>query len=227
MEKIKNSIASLFVKAGISADFLTYLGLAAALMSGIMITQGIFFCAGIILIISGFLDLMDGAVARLSKKVKPFGGILDSSLDRYGDGFVITGLFFYFARHGKDLHAALAASALLGSFLISYVRARAECVIQKCKIGFWERGERVVYLAMGLLFDNIVLVLWILAVATHWTALSRLYYAKKESENPGYWERKKDPVLDFLLPGKGRHHWAYYIKIMSLLLAVLLIRIPT
>ena len=225
MEKIKNSIAALFYKAGVSANFLTYLGLSAAFTAGVLIAKGIFFWAGVVLVFSGFLDLMDGAVARLSKKAEPFGAILDSSLDRYGDGFVFAGLFFYFSSHGKDLYAALSVSAWLGSFLISYVRARAECVIPKCRVGFWERGERIVYLSLGLLFHNLAVVLWLLAVATHGTALSRLVYAKKESETPGYWERPKNPVLELLFTRQGRRHWAYLVKITALFLAVLLIRI--
>ena len=225
MEKLKNSVASVFVKAGISANFLTFLGFLTAFYSGILIYAGTFFWAGIVLLISGLLDLMDGAVARASKKSKPFGGILDSSLDRYGDGFVSAGLFLYFSGHGQKLYAVLAVSALLGSFSVSYVRARAECVIPKCRVGFWERGERIVYLALGLLLQNSEWVLWVLAIATHWTALSRLYYAKKESEEAGYWERRQSPLLDFIFPRKGRAHWSYYVKIMALFLAVLLIRI--
>ena len=225
MEKIKNYFAAIFFKAGISANFLTYLGLFFALLSGVLIYKGIFFWAGAVLLFSGFLDLMDGAVARLSKKAVPFGGILDSSLDRYGDGFVFAGLLFYCMRHGKELYAALSASAFLGSFLISYVRARAECVIPTCRVGFWERGERIAYLSLGLLFNNIAWVLWVLAFLTHYTVLCRLYFAKKETEKTGYWGQNKSLVWDFLFSKRGRTHWEYYVKITVLFLAVFLIRI--
>lgn len=226
MEKIKNSIASLFVKAGISANCLTYLGLICAFGSGLMIYQGQFFLGGGVLLLSGFFDLMDGAVARQSKKATVFGGILDSSLDRYGDGFVLIGVILFYARQSNTLYALLAASAVLGSFLISYVRARAECAVTKCKVGFWERGERIVYLATGLILNNLGLVLSVLAVFTHWTFFSRLYFSKKEAECEDYWERQNTPVLSLLFPRQGRAHWAYFIKIFVLLLAVFLIRLP-
>ncbi len=226
MEKIKNSVAKIFFKAGISANFLTILGLLFAFVSGIFIYKGMFYWAGTALLLSGFFDLMDGAVARLSKTVDPFGGILDSSLDRYGDGFIFAGLFFFCVRHGNMVYALLAVSAWLGSFLISYVRARAECVIPNCRVGFWERGERVVYVALGLLLNNIALVLWVLAIATHGTALLRLIYSKKETEKPGHWERHQTPVLDLIFQRQGRSSGAYFLKISGLFLAVLLIRIP-
>ena len=151
MEKLKNAIASIFFKLGFSANALTLFGLGFAAASGFLVYKGMFFCAGASLLLSGFLDLMDGAVARLSKTANVFGGILDSSLDRYGDGFVFAGLFFFCARHGNTWAALLSVSAWLGSFLISYVRARAECEIPKCRVGFWERGERIAYIALGFL----------------------------------------------------------------------------
>ena len=225
MEKIKNSIALIFSKAGIRANFLTALGLLSAFISGVFIYQGMFFWAGASLLLSGFLDLMDGAVARISKTTNAFGGILDSSLDRYGDGFVFAGLFLFCARYDNKLYALLAVSAWLGTFLISYVRARAECIIPKCRVGFWERGERIIYIALGLLLNNVGLVLWILAFATHGTALLRLAYSKKEAEDPGYWERHPAPVLDFLFQRQGRANAAYFFKIIALFLAVSLVRI--
>ncbi len=176
--------------------------------------------------LSGCLDLMDGAVARLSKTSNSFGAILDSSLDRYGDGFIFAGLFFFCVRHNHYMHAMLAVSAWLGSFLISYVRARAECLISKCRVGFWERGERMVYIALGLLFNNIALVLWVLAFATHGTAFLRLVYAKKETGSAGYWEKHRSTILDFIFQPQGRVCGAYFFKITALFLAVLLVRIP-
>ena len=224
MEKLKNNIAAFFSKAGIRADFLTVLGLFFAFISGALIYQGMFFWAGAAVLLSGFLDLMDGAVARLSTTANGFGGVLDSSLDRYGDGFIFAGLILFCARHDSRLYALLAVSAWLGSFLISYVRARAECVIPKCRVGFWERGERIIYVALGLLLNNVALVLWVLALATHATALFRLAYCKKETEDPGYWERHPAQVSDIFFQRQGRAGGAYFFKIMALFLAVFLIR---
>ena len=115
-KKFKDKLAFLLVRAGFSADFLTILGALFALASGVLIYKGIFFWAGGLLLLSGLFDLMDGAVARLSKTASIFGGILDSSLDRYGDGFIFAGLFFFCAYHGRMLYAFLAVSAWVGSF---------------------------------------------------------------------------------------------------------------
>src|SRR3989338_6313964 len=179
MEKIKNKIASFLHQLGVSADFLTYTGLLCALGSGLLAYQGRFFWAGGALLLSGGLDLLDGAVARQSKAKSPFGGILDSSLDRYGDGFALIGILFYCVAKHYTGYAFLGACALLGSFIISYVRARAECVVKNCRVGFWERGERLVYIALGLLLGNLPLVLWVLGLGTHLTVLHRLAYARK------------------------------------------------
>lgn len=181
MEPFKNKIASYLYQLGISADFLTYTGLACALISGTLAYEGRFFWAGGALLLAGFMDLMDGAVARQSKVVSPFGGILDSSLDRYGDGFILLGVLFYCVEYHYIGYAALAASALVGSFLVSYVRARAECTVPKCKVGFWERGERLVWIALGLLTNNLPLVLWVLGIGVHLTVLHRLASARRIS----------------------------------------------
>jgi len=212
--QIKETIAAFLYKQGISANFLTYLGLGLALLSGVLIYSGSFFWAGGVLLLSGLCDLLDGAVARLSKKPGVFGGILDSSMDRYGDAFVFAGVLFFYFGVGDLLYAVLTFSALVGSFLISYVRARAECEIENCRVGFWERGERLVYLSLGLLFNNLEVVLWILAIGTHLTAMLRLIYARQ----PLGWHKA-------FLGLKGRQSRWYLLKVLALFLVVALVRI--
>ncbi len=225
MESFKNKIASFLYKLGVSADFLTYTGFALSLASGTMITEGRFFWAGGVLLLAGGLDLLDGAVARQSKVRSPFGGILDSSLDRYGDGFALGGALFYCIENAAGVYAALAASALVGSFLVSYVRARAECSVEKCRVGFWERGERLVYLALGLLFNNLPVVLWVLGLGTHLTVLHRLLSARKAAAG-----QPADAVQ--LLPGgpsflklSARGQAPYWVKCIFLFFLVLFFRV--
>ena len=218
---VKDPIAKFLYRIGVSADLLTFLGLFLAFLSGYLIVKGVFFWAAGVLLLSGLCDLMDGAVARASGKSTVFGGILDSSLDRYGDGLVLAGILFYCARHGKYLYAGLAMSAILGSFLVSYVRARAECAVEKCKVGFWERGERTVYLALGLLFNNLAWVLWVLGFATHWTAFQRLYFSSRKTDE----SKKSVPFPRWIVPAaSGRNNVFYFIKITVLFLAVLVFR---
>lgn len=177
MNNIKQNIAHFLFKVGISANFLTLLGLFFSFLSAFYICLGSFFIAGTLLLFSGLCDLLDGAVARASGKVSVFGGILDSTLDRYGDGIVLCALALRAAYLHEFVLAGLAVAALLGSFAISYIRARAECEMENCRVGFWERGERLVYLALGLLLNNPLTVLLVLAVGTQWTAWQRLSLA--------------------------------------------------
>ena len=179
MEKIKNQIASFLHRLGVSPNFLTVLGLLFAFGTAGLIYRGQFFWAGAVLLVSGALDLLDGAVARAAGKAGNFGGVFDSSLDRYGDGIVLGMLVIHFAARGQNLYAVFALSALLGSFAISYVRARAECEVDACRIGFWERGERIVYLALGLLFNNAALAVGVLGIFTHATVARRLFLSKR------------------------------------------------
>ena len=209
MKNLKNYLAALLCNLGISANFLTYSGLGLALLAGILIYTGSFFWAGGVLLLSGLFDLLDGSVARLSKQSNGFGGILDSSLDRYGDAFVLAGVLFFYFDVGDVLYAVLASSALVGSFLISYVRARAECEIENCRVGFWERGERIVYISLGLLFNNLEVVLWILAIGTHLTAILRLTYANSQGKESN----------------GGRQSPWYLVKVLALFLVVAFVRI--
>jgi CDP-diacylglycerol--glycerol-3-phosphate 3-phosphatidyltransferase len=202
---IKVNVAKFLVKIGISANFLTILGVLTAAASGWLASQGKFIPAGALLLFAGILDLLDGAVARESGVAKPFGGILDSTLDRYGDAMALGGVLFFCLGAGKILYAILCFSALIGSFAISYVRARAECEMDTCRVGFWERGERLVFLSVGLLLNNLAPVLWLLALGTHWTAFQRLWFARQPKA----------------ISGSPRSTTAYYVKI-GILIGLLL-----
>lgn len=177
---VKSRLAAVLHKVGFTANSLTLLGLALAGLSGWLVYQGRFVEAAAALLGSGLLDLMDGAVARQSGKADRFGGILDSTLDRYGDAFVLGGILFFCARTGREGYAFLAFMALAGSFAISYVRARAECELDACRVGFWERGERIGLLVIALACQNLGTGLWILAVSSQVTALQRLWESRRQ-----------------------------------------------
>lgn len=225
MQDLKTKAAGFLVRIGLTADAATFLGLFFAALSGILIYKGYFLWAAVSLTVSGVLDLMDGAIARMTGTKSVYGGILDSSLDRYGDGFVLGGILFYCVSLGGWTYSVLALSAILGSFSISYVRARAECEIDSCKVGFWERGERIVYIILGLLFDNLGVVLWVLGVATHLTALFRLTYAANPGTFSLYRSGKDTPMSNILFHTSGRQSPYYLIKAGLLFLAVAFVRI--
>jgi CDP-diacylglycerol--glycerol-3-phosphate 3-phosphatidyltransferase len=173
----------------INPNLLTVIGVAINVACGLLFGLGLFFWAGIILIVANLFDMLDGQVARLSGRVTRFGGFLDSSLDRLSDMVVFVGLMVFYARDAEyhsTLNVFLAGAALMGSVMVSYTSARAESLIPKCDVGFLRRPERVVLLIIGALSTHIgsanvfanrmPAVLWILAVGSYWTFAHRMYH---------------------------------------------------
>ena len=180
----------------INPNILTVIGVAINVGSGLLFGYGLFFWAGIVLVIANLFDMLDGQVARLSGRVTRFGGFLDSSLDRLSDMVVFVGLMVFYARD-TELHSTLnvflAGAGLMGSVMVSYASARAESLIPKCDVGFLRRPERVVLFIIGALsthpgstnfFANrMPAVLWVLAIGSYWTFAHRMYHT--------WWELKK------------------------------------
>lgn len=135
--------------------------------------------AGVVLIFAGTCDILDGALARSTNASYPYGAFLDSTLDRYSEGAVYIGLAAYFVTMGGPLQRWLVLAtlaALAGSFLVSYVRARAQSLGFTCETGLFARPERVVVTVIGLIVGGVVLygVVFLLAVLTNLTALQRI-----------------------------------------------------
>ncbi|HYJ84841.1 MAG TPA: CDP-alcohol phosphatidyltransferase family protein [Pyrinomonadaceae bacterium] len=173
----------------INPNILTVIGVAINVGSGMLFGYGMFFWAGIVLIVANLFDMLDGQVARLSGRVTRFGGFLDSSLDRLSDMVVFVGLMVFYARDTQfhsTLNVFLAGAGLMGSVMVSYASARAESLIPKCDVGFLRRPERVVLFIIGALsthpgstnfFANrMPAVLWVLAVGSYWTFAHRMYH---------------------------------------------------
>ena len=120
--------------------------------------------------------MLDGALARASGQVSPFGAFLDSVLDRYSDILDLSGLIFLFVGKARVLDVVATLAALLGTVMVSYTRARAESVGVDCRVGFMERGERMVTLIVGALFDLLAPAVWIVAVGANITAIHRIAY---------------------------------------------------
>ncbi len=214
---IKNSIASALHKVGISADFLTFSGLALAGVSGYFISIGNLFWAGVLLLSSGVLDMLDGAVARVSGRQSAFGGILDSSLDRYGDGFIFGGMTLYFFSLQRIDLVIWTLSAWVAAFSISYVRARVECEVDSCRVGFWERGERIGFIVIALLIPSLSTAAVVLGLTLHWTVFQRLALSHYLTNSAV----ATDNRLPFFLRPSSRAHWSYYLKVAVLVLALI------
>lgn len=140
---------------GVSPNALTYTSLVFAALAGIAAGLGYFATAALLLALSGVCDILDGAVARASGRATPFGALLDSTVDRLSDAFPLLGLIVYYS----ESHAAVALSAfaMLSSFAVSYVRARAEALGAELPPLFMRRAERFIFLTTSLLLGALPL----------------------------------------------------------------------
>ncbi len=133
------------------------------------------------LALAGVLDILDGAVARVSGRVSPFGAFLDSVLDRYSDLLILAGLVFLFARLARPDAVVATLLALIGTVMVSYTRARAESVGVDCRVGLMERGERILILLAGAFFDLLLPAIWVVAVGANATAVYRIVHTRRAS----------------------------------------------
>jgi CDP-diacylglycerol--glycerol-3-phosphate 3-phosphatidyltransferase len=164
-------------RMGIHPDTITVVGLAVIAIGGFFIARGQFQLGGVLLLLSLPLDALDGAVARAMGRKDRRGAVLDSTLDRYADGFIFGSLAYYFASVMQPENVLLTMAALIGTFVVSYVRARAGEAGLSVKIGLFSRFERVLVLLLMLLIPTLLLVgLWVLAIGTNLTGLQRLWY---------------------------------------------------
>ena len=165
----------------IHPNVLTFLGLVINAVAALLLASGRFRAAAVMMMSAGLFDLVDGRVARETNRVTRFGGFLDSAIDRYSDLVLLMGLLVYYASINRFFYVVLTAVVMTGSVMVSYVRARAECIIPKCKAGFMERPERVVLLILGALFDRMAPVLWVIALLSNLTVVHRMIYTWQET----------------------------------------------
>ncbi len=179
------------VKAGISPNHITVVGMLLSFVSGMLFATGSIFLGGFVLWLSAAMDPLDGTVARLSGKASRFGALLDSTLDRCSEFFVYFGLMLYFNSGWMFITVML---ALMGSIMVSYVKARAEGLGQKEFRGLMQRPERIILLIAGTVLNGPINhyllggcqdctlkgAIVILAVLTNLTALQRLLSSRKE-----------------------------------------------
>ncbi len=168
----------------INPNFLTFIGVLISLWAAFEFGYGSLRKGGLIIILAGLFDMLDGEVARVSRTETRFGAFYDSVIDRYSDIIILQGLLVYYARHQMLEYVVLVGVVIMGAVLTSYTRARAESLIPSCKVGFMERPERIVLLIIGGLANRMEAVLWILAILGNWTVISRIYYTWKELPKP-------------------------------------------
>ena len=163
----------------VTPNQITVFGTALTFIAAVLVASGQLRWGGVVLAIGGTFDILDGALARSSRRSYPYGAFLDSTLDRYSEGAIYLGLIAYFVSAGGPMERWLVlgtVAALAGSFLVSYVRARAQSLGFTCESGLFARPERVVVTVIGLIFGGAILtgVVLLLAFLTNLTALQRI-----------------------------------------------------
>jgi phosphatidylglycerophosphate synthase len=161
-----------------SPNSLTVIGFLVTVLAAFIIPYNIRL-GGIVVLIGGSFDMLDGIVARTGGKSTKFGAFLDSVLDRYSDAALFLAFAWRLAEKGDHTGAFLSLGTLVGAFLISYTRARAEGLGESCHTGIMERPERIILLIFAALTGWITPVLWIMLVLTHITVAQRMYHVWK------------------------------------------------
>jgi CDP-diacylglycerol---glycerol-3-phosphate 3-phosphatidyltransferase len=169
---------------GLTPNLLTGIGLVLNLVVAAVIASGSLRVGGALLLLASGFDMLDGAVARASGTVTKFGGFLDSTIDRYSESLVYGGVLVYLlGTQDYRLGSLLIIVATAGSLLISYARARAEAAGFRASVGLLARPERVLILAIGLLTGYVIPALWILAIGTHLTVMTRMAHVWRLSRS--------------------------------------------
>jgi phosphatidylglycerophosphate synthase len=172
-------LGSIAKRIPVSPNFLTVTGFLITLSAAITIPHSTTL-GGILILFGGIFDMLDGIVARTTGRVTQFGAFLDSLLDRYSDAFLFLAIAWYLAANHDHTGAFLSIGTLIGAFLISYARARAEGLGVSCHTGIMERPERIILLIFATLTGWIVPILWIMLVLTHITVFQRFYHVRKK-----------------------------------------------
>jgi CDP-diacylglycerol--glycerol-3-phosphate 3-phosphatidyltransferase len=184
------------IDSRLTPNAISIAGLILNLVAAGLVTQRLFFLAGVAFIVGSVMDTLDGRYSRMSGKGTLFGAFLDSTLDRIEEGVVLAAVAGYFAASGDDVAAAMCVVAVLGSLMVSYTRARAEALGVECKVGLATRPVRVVLLSIGLVFakgasfgnfEMLAPAIYAIAALTIVTVIQRVWHVRNElsSQSPG------------------------------------------
>ena len=180
-------VVQLLAKLPITPNAITWVGFLVNVGAAVLIIAGHLFAAGFVVLFAGFFDILDGALARSTNRITQFGGVLDSTLDRLAEAVLLLGILVLYAKEQLVVEIIVVGLALVGSLLVSYVRARAEAIGLECQVGLFTRTERVIVLALGLLLSQIdyalIVALSIIVVFSFLTVGQRLLYVWRQTKN--------------------------------------------
>ena len=175
-------IVVLLEKTHVTPNAVTLFGLILIIVAAILAGTGHLFAAGWVVLAASICDMIDGALARHTNKVTRFGGMLDSTLDRLSEAVILIGIIAYYLFYSSESYRQwlilLIGVTMIASFLVSYIRAKAEALHIECQVGIFTRPERVIILALGLLMSRLPFVLsaalGIIALLSIVTVIQRL-----------------------------------------------------
>ena len=179
---LANPIVKVLAKTPVTPNFLTFLSFILATVAGALIATANLLAAAFVFLAAGLLDILDGALARQTKRVTRFGAVLDSTLDRLAEGVVLLGILFLYADEGSTIGILLTGTVMLTSLLVSYIKARAEAAGIECTVGIFTRSERIIVLVLGLLINQLEIALAIIAAFSLFTAGQRLIHVLHQTK---------------------------------------------
>ena len=188
-QELRSYARDRLIESRLTPNAISMVGLLGNLVAAALVTQHLFFLAGIAFIVGSVMDTLDGRYSRMSGKGSLFGAFLDSTLDRIEEGIVLAAVAGYFAAEGRDFAAAMCVVAVLFSLMVSYTRARAEALGVECKVGLATRPVRVVILSVGLIFakgaglgdfELLAPAVYVIAALTIFTTFQRVWHVRNE-----------------------------------------------
>ena len=180
--RITNPLVGALSKSGLTPNALTFIGLAINIGAAYLVATNHFLWGGILILLSGLFDLLDGALARFSSQATRFGAILDSTVDRISEAAIFCALLICYVPKGATVEVWLISPLMINRLLVSYIKARGEGLGLECRIGLFTRAERVIVLAIGLLVNQVLIALWILVPLVYITVIQRLLYLRKQGK---------------------------------------------
>lgn len=188
-QELRSYARERLIESRLTPNAISMAGLVGNLIAAALVTQELFFLAGITFVVGSVMDTLDGRYSRMSGKGTLFGAFLDSTLDRIEEGIVLAAVAGYFAAEGEDFAAAMCVVAVLFSLMVSYTRARAEALGVECKVGLATRPVRVVILSIGLIFakgagigdfELLAPAVYVIAALTIVTTFQRVWHVRNE-----------------------------------------------
>ena len=173
-QRVTAPMINLLARTPLSPSAGTIMGFLITVVAAVLVAGGSLVAAGVLVLVAGLFDMLDGALARRTGRVTPFGAVLDSTLDRLSEAALLIGVLVYFAGEEGAAALALVGATLAFSLVVSYLRAKTEAMGLEGRAGLFTRPERVIVLTLGLFLNQLVIALAIIAFFSFITIIQRL-----------------------------------------------------